>query len=59
MELACALYGRGIIGRIGATELAGVDLFAFQRALGERGISIVTEQMLEDDLRSLEALFPS
>lgn len=59
VELACALYGRGLIGRVGATELAGVDFFAFQRALGERGIPIVTEQMLEDDLASLRALFPS
>jgi predicted HTH domain antitoxin len=59
LELACALYSRGVIGRVGATELAGVDFFAFQRALGERGIPIVTEQMLEDDVASLKSLFPS
>jgi hypothetical protein len=59
LELACALYARGVIGRVGATELAGVDFFTFQRALGERGIPIVTEQMLEDELASLKALFPS
>ena len=59
LELACALYARGVIGRVGATELANIDFFAFQRALGERGIPIVTEQMLEDDLHSLKALFPS
>ena len=59
VELACALYARGLIGRVGATELAGVDFFNFQRTLGERGIPIVTEQMLEDDLGSLKALFPS
>jgi hypothetical protein len=41
LELACALYARGVIGRIGATELAGVDFF-FQRALDERSIPIVT-----------------
>ena len=58
IELACALYARGLIGRAGAMELAGVDFFAFQHALGERGISIVTEQMLEDDLASLKVLFP-
>ena len=40
-------------------ELAGVDFFAFQRALGERGIPTVTAQMLEDDLASLKTLFPS
>lgn len=59
LELACALYGRGLIGRVGATELAGVDFFAFQRALGDRGIPIVTEQMLEDDLASLKSMFPT
>jgi predicted HTH domain antitoxin len=59
LELACALYSRGVIGRVGATELAGVDFFAFQQALGERGIPIVTDQMLEDNLASLKALFPA
>jgi predicted HTH domain antitoxin len=59
LELACALYARGRIGRVGATELAGVDFFTFQRALGERSIPICTEQMLDEDLASLKALFPS
>ncbi len=59
VELACALYARGLIGRVGATELAGIDFFSFQRALGERGIAICTEQMLEEDLASLKALFPA
>lgn len=58
IELACALYARRRIGKIAATELAGVDFFTFQRALGERGISICTEQMLEEDLGSLKVLFP-
>ena len=58
LELACALYARGRIGRVGATEMAGVDFFTFQRALGERGISICTEEMLEEDMASLKTLFP-
>lgn len=58
LELACALYARGRIGRVGATELAGVDFFSFQRALGERSIPICTEQMLEEDLAALKTLFP-
>jgi hypothetical protein len=29
VERACALYARGLIGRAGAMELAGVDFFAF------------------------------
>jgi predicted HTH domain antitoxin len=58
LELACALYARGRIGRVAATELAGVDFFTFQRALGERSIPTCTEQMLEDDLATLKVLFP-
>ena len=58
LELACALYARGRIGRVSAIELAGVDFFTFQRALGERGIAITTESMLDDDLATLQTLFP-
>jgi predicted HTH domain antitoxin len=58
MELACALYSRGRVGKIAAAELAGVDFFTFQRALAERSIPLYTEQMLADDLGSLKAVFP-
>ena len=58
LELACALFARGRIGRVAATEMSGVDFFTLQRALGERGIEICTEQMLEDDLTSIKKLFP-
>ena len=40
MELACALYARGRVGKIAAAELAGVDFISFQRPLAERGISL-------------------
>ena len=58
LELACALYARGRVGKIAAAEVAGVDFFTFQGALAERGIPLYTEQMLADDLQSLTALFP-
>ena len=58
LELACALYARGRIGKIAAAEMAGVDFFIFQHALEERGIPLYTEEMLTDDLSSLKALFP-
>ena len=58
LELGCALYARGRIGKIAAAELAGVDFFTFQHALEERGIPLYTEQMLADDLQTLRALFP-
>jgi predicted HTH domain antitoxin len=58
LELACALYSRGRVGKIAGAKMAGVDFFAFQQALGERQIPIVTEKMLADDLETLNKLFP-
>jgi len=58
LELACALYSRGRIGKVAAAEMAGVDFFTLQRALEDRGIPLYTEQMLADDLQTLKALFP-
>lgn len=53
LELACALYARGRIGKVAATQMSGVDFFTFQRALSERGVPLYTEQMLASDLQSL------
>ena len=58
LELACALYARGRLGKVASAEMAGVDFFTFQRALEDRDIPLYTEQMLADDLRTLKALFP-
>ena len=58
LELACALYARGRIGKIAATEMAGVDFFSFQRALGERGVPLYTQQMLASDIQSRNESFP-
>jgi len=58
LELACALYARGRIGKIAATEMSGVDFFAFQRALGERGVPLYSQQMLASDIQSLNESFP-
>ena len=58
LELACALYSRGRIGKLTGAQMAGVDFFDFQRALEERGVALYTEQMLADELRTLEELFP-
>ena len=40
LELACALYARGRIGKVTASELAGADFFSFQRALSERQVPL-------------------
>jgi predicted HTH domain antitoxin len=58
LELACALYARGRLGKVAATEVAGVDFVTFQRALGERGVPLYTQQMLTADLQSLNEAFP-
>jgi predicted HTH domain antitoxin len=58
LELACALYARGRIGKVEGAKMAGVDFVTFQRALGERQIAIYTEQMLTDDVGTLKKLFP-
>jgi predicted HTH domain antitoxin len=53
LELACALYSRGKIGKLAGAELAGVDFFTFQGALGERGIASYTTEMLQQDVQTL------
>ncbi len=58
LELACALYAQGRLGKIRAAEFAQVDFFTFQRALGERQVPVYSEEQLTDDLQSLKAVFP-
>ena len=38
--------------------MAGVDLFTFQEALGQRGISTYTVGALQEELTSLRESFP-
>lgn len=56
LELACALYARGRIGKVAATQMSGVDFFTFQRALSQRAVPLYTEQMLASDLQSLNEM---
>lgn len=58
LEQACAKYARGKTDKVTGAQLAGVDFFTFQRALGERGIFSYTEEMLDEDIRTLQQLFP-
>ena len=58
LELACALFAQGRIGKVGGAEMAGVDFITFQRALGERGIPLYTAEMLEEDLVTMRKLWP-
>ncbi|WP_166647035.1 UPF0175 family protein [Prosthecobacter fusiformis] len=57
LELACALYQHGRLGKVAASELAEVDLFSFQQALYERGIPAADETSLDQDIAALDRLF--
>ena len=57
IELACALFERGRLGKVEGAQLAGVNFFEFQRALGDRQIASYTDQMLAADLETLKSLF--
>ena len=56
LELACALYARDRVSAITGAHLAGVDLFAFQHALADRGIPRVSEAAFARDLAALASL---
>lgn len=58
LELACALYAQGKINRVTGADLAGVDFFTFQGALGERAIPTYSASMIEEDAVALQRLFP-
>ena len=44
--------------RPGGAELAGIDFFAFQKALGEREISTYSIKDLQQEIETLNRLFP-
>ena len=58
LELACGLFAQGKVTKVSSAELAGVDFFSFQQALGERRISTYTVENLHDDVKALDRLFP-
>lgn len=57
LELACALYAQGKATKVTGAELAGVDFFTFQKALGERRISTYTVEDLHGELEAMDRLF--
>jgi len=59
LELACGILRPWSPWQDRRAELAGVDFFTFQRALGERGISTVTEPMLAERARDAQVLVPT
>ncbi len=59
LELACALHAQGRISKTAGAEMAGLDLFAFQEALGERQISTYTVNDLHEEVDALRSMFPA
>ena len=57
LELACALYAQGKVTKVSGADLAGVDFFSFQKALGECRISTYSVEDLHDDVKALDRLF--
>lgn len=58
LDLACALYAAGRISRGVAARMAGMERHPFDEELYQRRIPIYTEEMLEEDLATLNKLFP-
>ncbi|MEN3940033.1 UPF0175 family protein [Prosthecobacter sp. SYSU 5D2] len=56
LELACSLYAGSRLSRNAAARLAGLDRQAFDEELYRRQISSYTDEMLKEDLRTLESL---
>lgn len=58
LDLACALYAAGRISRGVAARMAGLERHAFDEELCQRRIPSYTEEMLEEDMATLNKLFP-
>lgn len=58
LDLACALFAAGRISRAVATRMAGVERYDFDLELVRRRIPSYTEEMLEDDVATLQKIFP-
>ena len=55
MEIACVLYENEACSLRKAASIAGVDWIELQRFLGQRGISVYTEEMLKNDLEVIKS----
>jgi predicted HTH domain antitoxin len=56
LELACALYIRGKLGKVRAAEFAAVSFFEFQQALADRGISSYNEELVREDFENIQRM---
>ncbi|MBX7207369.1 MAG: UPF0175 family protein [Verrucomicrobiaceae bacterium] len=57
LDLACGLYAAGRVSRGIAARLAGLERMDFDEELFRRRIPSYTEEMLKEDLETVNALF--
>ena len=57
LDLACALFAAGRISRSVAARMAGIERYDFDLELVRRRIPSYTEEMLDEDLGTLEKIF--
>jgi len=58
LDLACALFAAGRISHSVAARTAGMERFDFDQELVRRRIPSYTEEMLDEDMTTLEKIFP-
>jgi predicted HTH domain antitoxin len=56
LDLACGGYAAGHLSRQTAADVAGVNRYEFDKALFTRRIPTFTEEMLEEDIKTLREL---
>lgn len=56
LDLACGGYAAGHLSRQAAADVAGVNRYEFDQALFTRRIPTFTEEMLEEDMKTLREL---
>ncbi len=56
LDLACGGYAAGHLSRQAAADVAGVNRYEFDKALFNRRIPTFTEEMLEEDIKTLREL---
>ncbi|MBG7608837.1 MAG: UPF0175 family protein [Verrucomicrobia bacterium] len=58
IDLACGLFSSGRVSRTVAARMAGLDRLEMDRELTHRHISGLDEESLDQDLHTLNSLFP-
>jgi predicted HTH domain antitoxin len=58
VDLACSVFAAGRVSRGVTARIAGLDSLTFDEELFHRKIPSFTEEMLREDLETMNRLFP-